>query len=225
MRSPRTFCTITEFLIASAALLIIAAISSLVSMHFKSPSKQEPARVYRKQRRTSQMDTSKKNVGSDPSESDKSEFEEAPRQKKPRRRPKKSNATPSTRVLLCQYVVFIIGWTFGLIRTILTLFQIPFAIILAGVLCAYGIEYSTVLIRGSLCGLPVVSSYIAVCKFVPPPSAGHPPILDSLDYSSKLQELQKFGADNQEMIYALTIGEGDVRKMIFQLSITDAPSR
>lgn len=195
-------------------------------MHIKSPSRQELARAYRKQRRTSQLDTSKKDAGSDPSESDRSMFEEAPpRQKKPRRRPKKANAAPSIRVLLCQYIVFILGWTFGLIRTTLIVFQIPLAVILAGLLCAYGIEYSTVVIRSSLCGLPVVSSYMAVCKLVPPPPAGLPPILGSLDYSSKLQELQKFGADNQEMVYALTIGEGDVRKMIFQLSITDAPSR
>ena len=60
-------------------------------MHYKSPSRQERlARAYRKQRRTSQMDTLTRDVGSDPSESDESEFEEAPRQKNIAVAPKKS---------------------------------------------------------------------------------------------------------------------------------------
>lgn len=230
MRSLRTFCSFfADFLIGSAALLIISLISSLVIMHFQSPSVQERAvHVYQKQRRAYKVDTANRDVGSDPSEGDESELEEAPRQKEHRRRPgtrQQANATPGILVLPFRYIDSILGWTFGLISTTLNFLQGPLTLILAVLLFSYGVEYSTNAITGSLCGLPVASSYITECKPGPPPQPRLPTLFDSLDYSSKLEELQKFGSDNQEMVYALTIGEGEIRKMIFQMSITDAPSK
>ena len=195
----------------------------------KNPSRQE--RSAQKQRRTYQVDNPKRDAGSNPNESDESVLKEAaPRKKKNRHSQRKTNASPGTGVLLYQSIVSILGWIFGLISTTLNVLKYPLVIFLVVLTVAAGIEYSTKTITSSLCGLPF-SSYIFVCKPVPPLQpgvplkSGLPTLLDSLDYSSKLQELQKFGADNQEMVYALTIGEGEVRKMIFQLSITDAPSR
>lgn len=146
---------------------------------------------------------------------------------------KKTRASP---LLSTYYISHIIHWTLGLFGTVMELLKFPLAAILVLLISGFGMQsalgwaYSGIRHPGPtlatvLCYIPGPSS-LDICK--PTPTTPIKPNLlfeKGLSYGSKLEEMQRLGANSVELPYYLSIGEGEVRKMVLALGATSIPSR
>ena len=146
-----------------------------------------------------------------------------PARRRGRRKPKISN--PSIK----DYIIASLHWIAGTLGSMMSILQLPLAMMssmIVTLLVLYWVYDSSVTaISQKLCRIPGIS-YLEICQPVssdlPIPT---PFFQDGLGYGSKLEEMQRLGADSVELPYYLRIGEGSVRSMIVQLGAVDLPSK
>lgn len=121
------------------------------------------------------------------------------------------------------YLTAILRWLLDVFSSIMSLLRLPIALLMSWLLLAWLYDYSITAAAPALCGLPF-ASYMQSCQ---PTLPSPDPVFfqDGLNYSSKLEEMQRMGANSVEFPYYLRIGEGSVRSMIIQSSATDLPTK
>lgn len=121
------------------------------------------------------------------------------------------------------YLTAILRWLLDVLSSMMSLLRLPIALLMSWLLLAWLYDYSITAATPALCGFPF-ASYMQSCQ---PTLTSLDPVFfqDGLSYSSKLEEMQRMGANSVELPYYLRIGEGSVRSMIIQLSATDLPTK
>ena len=134
---------------------------------------------------------------------------------------------PTLALPVKRYFIQSLHWILSFLGTVMSILQIPFAVVLS-LYAIYWLFYTIMMLATpKFCELPGIT-FLEICRLpteLPGPPETSPFIQTGLDYSSKLEEMQKLGADSVELPYHLRIGEGGVRGMIVQLSAVDLPSK